>query len=72
MQAREAMRVLCGLVAAGGLGAECFYLSLSASERAAIDGRVVQLSRDLFDKSVETLNYIEARLVHKVARAQPD
>ncbi|HZZ79630.1 MAG TPA: hypothetical protein VFE62_14005 [Gemmataceae bacterium] len=72
MQKGKAIRTLCGLVAVGGIGADLFYVSLAASERAAVDARVVRFARDLFEKSVDTLNYIEARVVEKMARAQSD
>lgn len=63
------MQVLCGLVAAGGIGGLLFYQSLNAAEQDEMDQLVGKLAWDLFEKSVSQLNFLEARTVHNLARA---
>jgi hypothetical protein len=68
MQTREAIRRLCGVLAAGGLGAEILYLSLSAPARAEIDERLARLGRGVSEKSVNVLNYCGLREIRKTIR----
>lgn len=68
MQTGTVIRKLCGLLAAGGLGAEILYLSLSASAQSEIDERLARLARGVSEKSVSVLKYCELREMRKTIR----
>ena len=61
------VQFLSGLVVAGGVGALLWYQSLSDSEQEQADRLAAQYAWDLFEKSVDQLNFLEARQVHRLA-----
>ena len=66
MRDTRTTQILCGLVATGVIGGPLLFLSLPTSERTEMANRASRLARDLYGKSVDTLNYFEVREVHKI------